>query len=112
LLNLKNAFSFSKKSKTDFLFYMKLQMVQALISVDGIETNAVNRVGEIAFAITENQGHEELREVGGQTGRDISLSLVVLHVRTSLVSYSPAACPWVYTCIKGVVWFEKSLHQN
>jgi hypothetical protein len=33
-------------------------------------------------------------------------------VRTSLVSYSPAACPWVYTCIKGVVWFEESLHQN
>ncbi|ONM56408.1 Ankyrin repeat family protein [Zea mays] len=51
-----------------------ISMVQTLISVEGIEINAVNRAGETAFAIAEKQGNEELvnilREAGGVTAKE------------------------------------------
>ena len=65
--------------RTDLLvlylkFVCSLQMVQTLISVEGIEINAVNRAGETAFATAEKQGNEELinilREVGGETAKE------------------------------------------
>jgi hypothetical protein len=51
-----------------------LQIVQTLISVEGIEINAVNRAGQTAFAIAEKLGNEELtnilRDAGGVTAKE------------------------------------------
>lgn len=50
-----------------------LQIVQTLLSVEGIDVNAVNRSGETAFAIAEKMNNEELvnilKEAGGETAK-------------------------------------------
>jgi hypothetical protein len=48
--------------------------VQTLLSVEGIDVNAVNRSGETAFAISEKMNNEELvnilKEAGGVTAKE------------------------------------------
>lgn len=50
-----------------------LQIVQTLLSVEGIDVNAVNRSGETAFSIAEKMNNEELvnilKEAGGETAK-------------------------------------------
>ncbi|KAG8057435.1 hypothetical protein GUJ93_ZPchr0002g25550 [Zizania palustris] len=49
-------------------------IVQTLISVEGIEINAVNRAGETAFAIAKKLGNEDLcnilKEAGGEAAKE------------------------------------------
>lgn len=51
-----------------------LQVVQTLLSVEGIDVNAVNKSGETAFAIAEKMNNEELvnilKEAGGVTAKE------------------------------------------
>ncbi|KAG8042828.1 hypothetical protein GUJ93_ZPchr0676g2753 [Zizania palustris] len=48
--------------------------ISRLISVEGVEINAINRAGETAFAIAQKLGNEELsnilREAGGETAKE------------------------------------------
>nr|CAB3483703.1 unnamed protein product [Digitaria exilis] len=53
---------------------VKGHIVQTLLSVEGIDVNAVNRSGETAFAIAEKMNNEELvnilKEAGGMTAKE------------------------------------------
>ena len=57
--------------------------MQTLLSVEGIDVNAVNRSGETAFAIAEKMNNEELVNILKEAGGVIQKSQYILQIQQS-----------------------------